>query len=227
MPTHVDSASLLKDLALFSALDSSEIDKLAVHVVQRRALTGERLFERGDACNGFHLLVEGIVKLVVSNAEGAEHIVNIVQPGHSFGEACMFLGQPYMVNAEVVSDALLLRIPKQAVMEEIERNPEFAKHMLGGISQRLHQLVGDFEALALRSATQRVAHYLLRCAEAEHTEKDEFRLSISKGLIAAHLHITREHFSRVLHRLVAQNIVSVNGKVIRLLDRERLTHYAA
>ncbi|HKY02712.1 MAG TPA: Crp/Fnr family transcriptional regulator [Burkholderiales bacterium] len=221
-----DTSKLLRTLPLFSALSEAELETVAARSVTRHAQAGECLFTRGEPCNSFHLLLQGSVKLVVSSPEGAERVIDIVRPGQSFGEACMFLGKPYMVSAEVVEDALLVRVPKRTVMEEIERNPDFAKRMLGGMSHRLHQLVGDFEALTLRSATQRVASYLLRCADAEAKDDGEFTLGVSKGLIAARLNITREHFSRVLHGLVSEGLVAVNGRVIRLLDRDRLTDQA-
>lgn len=223
----MDSASdipkLLRQLPLFSALDDGELRSVAARAVQRHAQAGECLFRRGEACNSFHLLLEGSVKLVMTSPEGAERVIDIVRPGQSFGEACMFLGKPYMVNAEVVEEAVLVRIPKRSVMEEIERNPDFAKRMLGGMAHRLHQLVGDLEALTLRSAAQRVASYLLRCAEAG--KSNNVVLNLSKALIAARLNITREHFSRVLHGLAGEGLIEVHGKTISLLDPTALANY--
>lgn len=223
MDSTPDTPKLLRKLPLFSALGDEELENVAARCVQRRAQAGECLFTRGEPCHAFHLLLEGGVKLVLSSPDGAERVIDIVRPGQSFGEACMFLGKPYMVSAEVVEDALLIRVPKRAVMEEIDRNPDFAKRMLGGMAHRLHQLVGDLEALTLRSATQRVAAYLLRCAGAAN----DFTLDVSKGLIAARLNITREHFSRVLHGLANEGVLAIDGKAIRLLDRARLSDHAA
>ena len=223
-PAEISKA--LHQIPLFSSLSAAEVDVLANATSVREAKAGERLFSRGQVCNSFYLMLEGCVKLIMNSAEGAERVIDIVQPGHSFCEACMFLGKPYVVSAEVVDDALLLRIPRSSVMDELGRNPDFAKRMLGGLSQRLHRLVGDFEALTLQSATQRAARYLLQCADQDETDEDEIVLSVSKGLVASRLNITREHFSRVLHTLAAEGLISVSGKTIRLLDRDALAHYA-
>ena len=221
-----ETTGILRRLPLFSSLSVAEIDALAGAASLRQAHAGERLFVRGEPCNSFHVLLKGCVKLLMSSAEGSERVIDILYSGQSFGEACMFLNKPYMVTAEAVEEAVLLRIPKRAVMGEIDRNPEFAKRMLAGLSQRLHRLIGDFEALTLQSAAQRVAHYLLRCADQEEADEDEIILSVSKGLVASRLNITREHFSRVLHGLAAEGLIAVNGKAIRLLDRDGLAHYA-
>ena len=223
MDVALNTSQLLKQLPLFSALDETDLALVASCAVQRRARAGEYLFRRGESCNSFHLLIEGRVKLVVGSPDGQERVIDVVGPGQSFGEACMFLGKPYMVNAEIVEDAVLIRVPKRVVMEEIERNPDFAKRMLGGMSHRLHQLVGDLESISLRSAAQRVANYLLRCAES--STDGQIVLDISKGLIAARLNITREHFSRVLRTLADEALIEVHGKAIQLLNPQGLADY--
>jgi CRP-like cAMP-binding protein len=168
--------------------------------------------------------VYGQVKLAFGAADGSEKVVEILGPGSSFGEAVMFLDKPYVVFAETLADSLLLAIGKQAIFAELERNPRFARKMLAGLAQRLHRLVHDLEAYTLRSGTQRVIGYLLR----DYTEEGrpqaaiEVALATSKGVLASRLNITREHFSRILHDLSQAGLIEVHGRIIRILDPERL-----
>jgi hypothetical protein len=74
----------------------------------------------------------------------------------------MFAGKHYIINAQALTDSLLLTVSKAAVLSEIERDSRFAMRMLAGISRRLHGLVHDVEAYALHSGLQRVIGYLLR-----------------------------------------------------------------
>lgn len=227
--SRIDTASLLSELPMFAALSESELDRLAAATAQQRAAAGSRLFRRGDPCNGFHVVVRGRVKLVLETAEGAEKVVEICGPGTSFGEAVMFLQKPYYVSAELLEDSLLLHIGKSAVFAEIDQNPDFARRMLGGLSARLHRLVGDLEAFTLRDGTHRVASYLLGQAEAQEkgdSDAFEIKLPVSKGVLASKLNITREHFSRILHELSAAGLVRVQGPVIRVLDAAGLRRYA-
>jgi CRP-like cAMP-binding protein len=142
----------------------------------------------------------------------------------SFGEAVMFLGEPYPVYAQVLADCLLVYVPKQLVFEELERNPQFARRMLGGLSRRLHGLVSDVEAYTLRSGAQRVIGYLLRDVRV-NTALDnagEVTLPIGKGVIASRLNLTPQHFSRILRDLAAQGLIAVEGRKVRIVDLERL-----
>jgi CRP-like cAMP-binding protein len=217
----------LKNVPLFRELTDAELDRIAAGTAQVRAPAGTILFRRGEPCSGFHVIVYGQVKLAFGAADGAEKVVEILGPGSSFGEAVMFLEKPYVVFAETLADSLLLAIGKAGVFAELERNPRFARKMLGGLALRLHGLVHDLEAYTLRSGTQRVIGYLLR----DYSEEDEPRapvevaLATSKGVLASRLNITREHFSRILHDLSGAGLIEVHGRIIRILDPERLRAY--
>ncbi len=214
----------LKNVPLFRELTDAELDRIAAGTAQVRAPAGTILFRRGEPSSGFHVIVYGQVKLAFGAADGAEKVVEILGPGSSFGEAVMFLEKPYVVFAETLADSLLLTIGKAGVFAELERNPRFARKMLAGLALRLHGLVHDLEAYTLRSGTQRVIGYLLRdySEEAEPRAPVEVALATSKGVLASRLNITREHFSRILHDLSGAGLIEVHGRIIRILDPERL-----
>jgi CRP-like cAMP-binding protein len=54
---------------------------------------------------------------------------------------------------------------------------------------------------------------------------DEFRLEVSKTVLASRLNLTPEHFSRILHDLSAQQLITVNGRDITIHDMRRLRDY--
>jgi CRP-like cAMP-binding protein len=214
----------LKNVPLFRELTDAELDRIAAGTAQVRAPAGTILFRRGEPSSGFHVIVYGQVKLAFGAADGAEKVVEILGPGASFGEAVMFLEKPYVVFAETLADSLLLTIGKAGVFAELERNPRFARKMLAGLALRLHGLVQDLEAYTLRSGTQRVIGYLLRdySEEGEPRAPIDVALATSKGVLASRLNITREHFSRILHDLSGAGLIEVHGRIIRILDPERL-----
>lgn len=223
----LDTQALLRRLALFENLSPAELAQIAAATSQLNVEAGTRLFERGDLSQGFHLIVQGCVTLVMETRDGDEKVIEIMGAGQSFGEAAMFLDAPYMVSAVAVEDSHLLHVAKRAVTQEIERSPVFAQRMLASVSRRLHLLMSDIEAVTLRSATERVVQYFLRCMESQRGVAGKIVLPVSKGLLASKLNITREHFSRVLHCLVKEELVVVQGRVIRVLDPVRLAAYAA
>ena len=170
MPPKIKTQAFLANLPLFKELAPAEIDRVVVGTTELHVPRGEILFNKGDACTGFHLVIYGQVKLSFVTPQGSEKVIEIVGPGFSFGEALMFMERPYIVMAQTLADSLLLHVSKQAVFDGLEHDVGFAKKMLAGLSRRLHGLIIDVESYSLQSGTQRVIGYLLRQDE-EHGER--------------------------------------------------------
>lgn len=222
----IQTQAFLASLPLFKELAPAELERIAAGTTTLNVPRGEVIFNRGDPCDGFHLVVYGQVKLAFTSPEGSEKVVEIVAPGHSFGEALMFMEKAYILMAQALADSMLLHVSKNVVFAEIERDPRFARKMLAGLSRRLHGLIGDVEAYSLQSGTERVVGYLLRqdvqSAEGEHYV---VTLPTSKSIVASRLNVTPEHFSRILHDLAAAGLLAVEGRAITILDPERLKNY--
>lgn len=216
----IDPREFLKRLPLFNDFGAEELSAIAAATTEVHVARGTAVFQRGDPCNGFHTVIFGQVKLGFVSVQGNEKIVEVVGPGHSFGEALMFMERPYILNAHAMVDTMLLHISKQAIFGELERNPAFARRMLAGMSRRLHSLISDVESYSLRSGSQRIVGYLLK----EEPESDGARimLGMSKKMLASRLNLTPEYFSRVLHELVEKGMIAVSGREITILDLARL-----
>jgi len=225
-PRAIKVEEFLRNLPLFRDLSAGEVDRIAASTSQVRVPAGSILFRKGDSCAGFYVVVYGQVKLAFGASDGSEKVVEILGPGQSFGEAVMFLDKPYAVFAETLTDSLLVHVGRAVILQELERSPDFARRMLGGLAHRLHRIVGDLEGYSLKSGTQRVIGYLLRDVAGGQTGRTaEVTLPATKSVIASRLSITREHFSRILHELSDAGLIKVSGRSIRFLDLERLRKY--
>ena len=223
-PLQIKTQAFLANLPMFSEMSREELDRVAAATLPVHAPKGQAVFQCGDPCTGFHVVVYGQVKLGFTSPQGIEKVVEIVSPGQSFGEALMFLGSPYIVFAQALSDTMLLHVAKHAVLDELARDPGFARRMLSGLSRRLHGLVRDVEAYTLRSGQERVIGYLLAdVADVTGNGKPvEVHLTPGKSVIASRLNMTPEHFSRILHDLAAGGLIEMNGRAVRIPDLERL-----
>lgn len=220
--------SLLANAPLFSALQPEEIKCITLGSRVLKAARGEILFHSGDTPSGFYLIVYGQIKLAFTSPQGVEKVIQLIGPGGSFGEAVMFLDKPYLVSSQALVDSLLIHVGKEVVLDEIERNPGFARKMLAGLSVRLHTLVRDVEAYSLRSSVQRVIGYLLQNDQGHSSEEDvlRFHFPASKVIIASRLNISPETLSRILHDLSVAGLIRVEGKQVAVLDIERLRAYS-
>ena len=214
----INIEALLTHIPLFNGLAPEEIVRIAHGTREIHASKGDILFHKGDACNGFHLLVYGQVKLAFTSQQGNEKVVEILTQGQSFGEAIMFMEKPYIVFAQALTDSLLLHVSKHAVFDELARDHNLCRKMLAGMAMRLHQLMNDVESYSLHSGKQRIIGYLLRELAEEDQNGTEVAVTLptNKGVIASRLNLTQEHFSRILHELTELGLIVVEGRKIHI-----------
>ncbi|MDD2924991.1 Crp/Fnr family transcriptional regulator [Rhodoferax sp.] len=227
---HFDLPGFLASSPLFSALLPEELARMAQGCRIRRLVKGDMVFRVGEPCEAFYLVASGQVKLFLVSAAGQEKVVEIFSAGHSFAEALMFLEKPYILSAQALTDALLIEVSKQGVFSEIESDPRFCRHLLAGISRRLHRLIQDVESYSLQNGLQRLIGYLLRDVEltaAPGINTCTVTLPVSKATVASRLSLTPEYFSRVLHELEDHRLIEIHKRDIHILNIQALTSYGA
>lgn len=225
-----DLSVFLSSLPLFANVREFVRMRLAEKCQLQQFQRGTLMFQKGSPCHAFHVVVSGQVKLFALSPQGNEKVVSLMGPGQSFAEAAMFMHGSYPVSIEAVEDTLLLSMNRQAVMQEISKNPQFATRMLAGLSQRLHVLMRDIQTYALENGPQRVINYLLNELPANQgqTQGDSLNLTLpaSKYLIASRLSITPEYFSRILARLSNDELIVVDKRQIHIPSVSKLRTYA-
>jgi CRP-like cAMP-binding protein len=222
----IAAIAFLAEPPLFKSLDPATLERLAAATTRRTLKRGETLFRKGDAPTGMYVVVYGEIRLISRTPARGARLTGVIGPGHSFGEPVMFLERPALVEAQAASDALLLHVPKEAVFEEIERDPKFARRMIAGLSQRVEGLVRELERQTIGSGRERFIEYLLGRSR-DRSDPIHIVLPASKAAIASQLNLTPEHFSRVLHELAHAGLLQVHGRRITVPDSGRLAAAAS
>jgi len=216
----IDPRVFLARLPLFKELGAASIERIAAGAGKLRLARGATLFRQGESPSGFYVVVVGEIRLVAHGARGSR-LTGIVEAGRSFGEPVMFLERPYLVDAVAHTDAVVIRVPKENVFEEIERNPRFARRVIAGLATRIEALVREIDANARGGARERLVNYLLRAHPAAEGEIS-VSLPATKAAIATQLGLTPEHLSRLLRELTARQLLRVEGRRIVIPDVARL-----
>lgn len=113
--------TLIDSSALFNGLDHASLKRLAAGATAANAPKGTLLFKPGDACEGFHIVLTGLVKLALQTADGGENIIELVGGGGTFGEAVALAGEKYPVVAQALTDSTLVYIGRTTLLSEVER----------------------------------------------------------------------------------------------------------
>jgi CRP-like cAMP-binding protein len=219
-----EDRAVIRRGGLFSGVPEAALAPIVRHATVQAVPRGRVLFSQGDPAQAFFVVLDGWVKLFRLTSAGEEAIVGVFTRGQSFAEAVAFLGGTYPVGAEAVTDVRLLRFPSQGLIGAIRESPDIALAMLASTSRHLHGLVQQIEQLKARSATQRVAEFLVGlCPVAEGA--CTIGLPFDKGLIAGRLGMKPESLSRSFARLRPLG-VRIDHATAAIGDVERLRAFA-
>lgn len=216
---------IIADTSLFNGLPENQLNEIGRIAVKKRYDKGEIIFLEGDEGNGFYVVADGKVKIFKSSIDGKEHILHIYGPGNPFGEVPVFSGKKFPANAQAILKSHLLFFPRTAFIELITTNPSLAMNMLAVLSMRLREFTVQIENLSLKEVPGRLASYLIYLADEQKTGTNIF-LPISKGQLASLLGTIPETLSRIFSKMSSRNLIEINGREIKLLDRNSLADLA-
>ncbi len=219
-----NSSEIIKQCPLFYGVTTEDLQLLLGILRVRKFNKGEILFEEGAAAEGFYIVASGKVKVYKLSPDGRERILHVVQVGHSFAEAAIFDDGRYPAFAETLQASTLLFFPKREFLDLLHHHSQLAINMIAGLSHFLRQFTVQIEDLTFRDVPARLARYLLSLYDDKPLL---ISLPLSKTQLASNLGTTSETLSRTFRKLSDEEIISVQGRKIEILDTDRLFDLAA
>jgi CRP/FNR family transcriptional regulator, dissimilatory nitrate respiration regulator len=217
----------LADAKAFSGMSEHTLMRLAPSTTSSFVERGNFVFCCGSTATGVHVVVSGEVKLVIGSQRGTGHVVELKLAGDCFGEAAALTGRPHKTAAVAVTDCRLLHVARHALIDEMARDHALALCLIRNVCDRLYRRTGDLENVLFRNANGRVAVFILEQLDRQEKKSgSRIRLPSRKGLIASHLHMTQEHFSRTLHDMSARGLIRVLGLNVDIIEEASLRKLA-
>lgn len=219
-------ADFIAQIPLFKGLSQKQVLDLSRIVVTRSYAKGQVIFSENDEADGFYVLATGRVKIFKLSWDGKEQILHIFEAGEPFGEVPVFGGGRFPAHAETLEKSDAIFFPRDAFRQLIRIDPSIALNMLAVLSLRLKYFASLIEDLSLKEVPQRLAAHLLYLNNSG-TGSEGLELDISKGQLASLLGTIPETLSRILSKMVTQDLIRVQGRHIRLLNRKALEEIAS
>jgi CRP/FNR family transcriptional regulator, cyclic AMP receptor protein len=218
-------AAALREVPLFSSLDSSELMSLSSRATLRRYSAGELLFSEGEPCSGLFVVVSGRIRIFNMSHAGREQVLAIEGPGTSIAELPVFDGGAYPASAMASEQSELVFISRNDFRAVCLENPDLSLKVLQVVGARLRRLVGIIEELSFTTLRHRLISWLLKEAKRHGQASGKgvvFTLTVSHHEIAAQIGTVRELVSRNMARLQAQNLIAMNGHELTIVDEQTL-----
>jgi CRP/FNR family transcriptional regulator, dissimilatory nitrate respiration regulator len=215
----------LAAIPLFRGLTAEQYDDLAMIATVQEFARGQTIFFEGDEGVGFFVVYSGRVKIYKISPDGKEQILHVFGPGEPFAEVAVFAGSSYPAHAQALEKSTCFFFPRASFVSLLAGNTSLAMNMLASLSLRLKHFARMIEDLSLKEVPGRLAAHLLFLSSQQDGAR-ELRLRMPKSQLASLLGTIPETLSRILAKMQKQGVISTNGAVITILDREKLEELA-
>ena len=179
----------------------SDADLMAVgsHGIARSYPKNTIIVSEGDKTDSLYVILEGRVKVFVSDDSGNEVLLLTQGPGEYFGELVLDEG-PRSASVMTLEPCRFLVVPQHDFRDFVVNNPAFALSLIEKLIGRVRSLTASVKSLALMDVYGRVARLLLELAE----ERDGGLVimhRLTQQEIASRIGASREMVSRILKDL--------------------------
>ena len=215
------STTLLHNVPLFAGLDEQQLAVLAPAIVRKSVGRNAKIIGAGDPTDSLYIVINGRLKVMMSDEQGREVILSILGPGEFFGEMGLLDDSPRSASVVSLEACELLTISKTDFKRSLAENFDLSLLVMRGLVKRLREADQKIGSLALMDVYGRVARLLLEMAEDIDGEKVVVK-KLSKQDIAKMIGASREMVSRVMKDLQLGGYVEVRGRSIVLRDNIRL-----
>jgi len=172
------------------------------------------IFSQGAPADAVFYVQKGKLKVTVVSARGKEAVAAILGPDEFFGEACMAGQVQRLVTVSAMSDAVVIRIEKEEMMNLIQGHPAFSRMFITHILNRTIRVEADLVDQLFNSSERRLARLLLLLANYGKEGKLEPILAhISQETLAEMIGATRSRVSFFMNRFRKLGFISYNGHI--------------
>ncbi len=225
---HCQNCSI-SELCLPFSLNEKEMDTLDQIIDRKRPIhKGEELYQDGQKMQSLYAIRSGTFKTFTVNESGEEQITGFHLAGDLLGfDAIAATEHPSFAKA--LETSMVCEIPYNTLDSLSNSMPKLKKQILRMMSSEIRT---DQEMLTLlnrKNAEQRLATFISSLStryQARGLSAKEFRLTMTRSDIGNYIGLTVETISRLLNRFHKSGIIEVDGKLITILNLDKLNECA-
>ena len=224
--TKAADESVIRSAPLFSALSDEEAASLRASMTLVKVTKGHTLFKEGEEGDRLFVVLDGKLKLGKSSPDGRENLQEILGPGEMFGELSLFDPGPRTATATAITDAKLLMLPHEKVLDLITSQPAVSLELLRRLAQRLRDSRGEQSDLVFVDVPGRVAKAIIDLGERFGETKDDglhVKHDLTQEELAQLVGASRETVNKALADFAARGWVSLEPRAVVIKDYERIS----
>jgi CRP/FNR family transcriptional regulator len=205
---------------LESCFDSKTLDYIARHKKELLIKKGEVINREGDRITDFKYLKKGIVKLYRKTVAG-EQIITVTKSFKFIASMSAFSETEYPYSMLALEDSTVCAINLDIIIQFMHGNGKFAAELLARISKINDKIIRQNLDIRQKNLSGRIAYAIL-CFSKDVYKSKSFMLHISRQEFADYIGMSSANVIRTLSELKHGGIIKTSGKIIEIIDMDRL-----
>ncbi len=209
---------------VWRVLTEHERDMLRTHASIQHFKRNEIIYCEGDETKDMMCLLKGKVKISKKGVGGRSQIIRMIKPIQYFAYRAYFAQEPYLTNASAFEASTICVIPMTIVESLIRANSRLAMFFIRQLSTDLGIADERTVNLTQKHIRGRLAESLIFLKNSYGLEEDGATISIylSREDLANLSNMTTSNAIRTLSTFVAEHIIALDGRKIKIINEERL-----
>ena len=187
---------------------------------------GEIIFSEGESMTGMFFVIEGSVKVHKKWGADKELIVRFARAGDILGHRGLGNDTEYPVSATALETAIVCFFELDFFQASLKMNQTLLFKLMMFFAEELKVSERKMRDLAHMQVKGRVARALLSLREKFGKDATgNINMQVSRQNLASYAGTTYETAFRILNDFSEENIISVAGNQISILDDVRISEY--
>ena len=220
--SEIDIKRGLQDLWSYLTIDQ-RADALDNAIVQSYR-KGESIYKVGEESVYLVCMLKGRVKLEKLGIGGRMQIMRMFRPGDNFGYRSYFAVQEHVTEAVAMENAQVALIPMNLIERFCMENPQLAMYFVRNLATDLGASDERTVNLTQKHIRGRLADSIIFLIDKYGFEADGLTINapLSRDDLAALSNMTTSNAIRTLATFVKEEIIELDGRRIKVLNRDKL-----
>lgn len=202
-------------------LTDEELGMLSNNCARISFKKGENIIKQGAFTTNIVYIKSGLVKEHMNGPNGKDEILKITKAPAYIGVPSALGGRIHEYSCTALELTSVCFIDLHIFNELLITNTFFSRELILGLSRDLLQHFTKCVNKTQKQLPGSLAETLLYLSEKIY-DSDSFNLSLTRAELGAMIGTTRETITRILHEYTENNLISIHGKKIRILNKEML-----
>lgn len=210
-----------------AALAPDQRRRVLADLAVQQVAAGAHVCRKGEEVDAWIGVLEGLVKISSTAADGRTMTFTGVPPGGWLGEGSLLKREPRKYEVVALRESRIARLPRATFEWLLDSSIPFNRFLLVQLNERLSQFIGMVEYERLLDPDAKLARCLADLFNPILYPGIGPRLAISQAELALLAGVSRQRANQSLQALEKAGLLAVEYGAIRVTDLEGLRRYGA